>query len=138
MIKVSRQAQIGTVRKGLIDHGATHPVRRTQPRDDPGSWKDVAVELADKSLSVMPFTPYGTVIGEDDVQAIELQCTISTDCNAKVQVWHPVHGKFDVDQSQETMDILEDVTLKLIEDLEELQRSKVNAAAVTQHDDMPE
>jgi hypothetical protein len=98
MIKVSRLAQIGTVRKGLIDSGATHPVRCTQPRDEPESWKHVAVELADKSSSIMPLTPYGTVIGEDDVQAIvpfvlmisELQCTINTDSNAKVKVWHPV------------------------------------------------
>jgi hypothetical protein len=112
---------------GLIDSGATHPLRPPRPNEDVGSYRKVTVSLADGTEAKLPMTSSGVMIGlDDDVGPIvpmglltgKLGCEI-TWRGTEVQLSHPKKGNIKVHHINGCPQISRRDALDLIQELEE-------------------
>ena len=112
---------------GLIDSGATHPLRPPRPNEDVGSYRKVTVSLADGTEAKLPMTSSGVMIGlDDDVEPIvpmglltgKLGCEI-TWRGTEVQLSHPKKGNIKVHHINGCPQISRRDALDLIQELEE-------------------
>ena len=88
-------------RQGLLDSGATHPLRPMRKGEDVEGYKRVQVALADGQVSSLPISPGGAMVSADaDIEPIipmgllteKLGCS-ATWSRSQLRVVHPLRGE---------------------------------------------
>ena len=117
-------------RQGLLDSGATHPLRPSKKGEDKSTYRVVQVSLADGQVVDMPISPGGSMVSDDDdIEPIvpmgllteALGCTVSWSKD-QLQVHHPRRGKLPVDQKDGCPQLPRGVALGLIEEIEQVKK----------------
>ena len=118
-------------RTGLLDSGASHPMRSREPKDTNTSRTEVT--LAGGVTRVMEQNSSGTILVEPGSQPIvpvgaliqELGCSL-TWSGKKATLVHPLHGKIPLRVRQGCPILAETRALELIHELEEAKLAKFN------------
>lgn len=101
-------------KQGLLDSGATHPLRPSKKGEDKGSNRVVQVALADGRIVDLPISPAGSMVSdEEDIEPIipmglltdVLGCTV-TWSKDQLQVKHPARGTLPVEQKDGCLQLL--------------------------------
>ena len=117
-------------RAGLLDSGATHPLRPIKRGENKELYEKVQVALADGQTTWLPITPGGVMITEDqDIEPIipmgqltkQLDCKV-TWSRGSLEVIHPVHGKLPVDDCEGCPQVPKKVAIQLIDELEQVKK----------------
>ncbi len=112
---------------GLIDSGATHPLRPSKPYEDMSLNRPVDVVLANGDKVALTMTPTGVMVTEkEDIEPIlpmglmatSLGCEMSWN-GSKVKVLHPVRGLLPVQCDSGCPTIPRSLALELIQELED-------------------
>ena len=113
-------------KEGLLDSGATHPLRPLKEGEDQEHYKKVHVSLADGSTATLAISPGGAMISEDfDIEPIipmglladQLNCSISWS-KGRLEVEHPTWGKLPVEDRHGCPQLPRRLALQLIDELE--------------------
>ena len=136
------QAQLNALRKfrlrkicrnekaGLLDSGATHPLRPVKEGEDVNAYHKVQVSLADGQTIWLPMSPGGAMLStEEDVEPIlpmgmltdVLGCEVSW-TREGIEVRHPNHGMLPVKEVDGCPQLPRPLALRLIEELEEVKK----------------
>ena len=110
---------------GLLDSGATHPLRPAKKNEKLDHYPKVQVTLAGDQQVTMSLAPTGVIIGGPGAEPIVpmglltkvLNCKITWDGEA-LQVLHPTIGLLDVVIKEGCPMVSQDLALKLIEEIE--------------------
>jgi hypothetical protein len=113
------------VNKGLLDSGATHPLRAKRKGERLHHLPKVKVTLAGDKEIYMALTPTGVIVGEEGTEPIVpmglltavLGCEISWKPEG-LQVVHPVLGKLEVVVEAGCPMVSQSTAMKLIEEIE--------------------
>eukprot|EP00435_Cladocopium_sp_Y103_P030730 s947_g7.t1 len=112
---------------GLIDSGATHPLRPLREGENDSHYAEVEVALANGSTTRMKMSPGGAMISPNSrvepivpmgLLAEELQCTIEWK-DGNFQVLHPHRGSLPVVSSERCPQIPRQLALELIREMED-------------------
>lgn len=111
---------------GLLDSGATHPLRPRRDDEDESQLRSVEVVLADGAKKQLHMTSSGTMLSNhQDVEPIVPMGLLTTvlDCNVtwegqNVQVEHPKRGRLKVTFSNGCPTVSRKLALELIEEIE--------------------
>ena len=127
-MKVFRISQIsGGGVKGLIDSGATHPLRSEKIEEKGVKFKKVPVTLASGQVTWIKMNNYGTMLTEDpQVEPIvpmgkltqTLGCSVEWK-NGVITLCHPERGLLPVKAKDGCPQVSQELALQLIEELEE-------------------
>ena len=133
-IKVLRISRISKqdVQYGLLDSGATHPMRGRKEGEDLSSCEEVKVCLANGSQAVMKMTAKGImVVNDPEVEPIVPMSHVvqrlgytMTWSGAKMKLTHPWKSSIKVTMLNGCPQVSKQVALNLIEDLEEDEKIK--------------
>ena len=116
---------------GLLDSGATHPMRPARKDEPAHSYKKVEVTLASGKIEEMKISPKGVMVVEcDDAQNVEpivpmgmlvtkLRCQLHWS-DEGLHVWHPKRGYLDISVQNGCPQISRSLALKLIQELEQV------------------
>ena len=112
---------------GLLDSGATHPLRPVRKNEKLDHYPKVQVTLAGDQQVTMSLAPTGVIIGGPGAEPIVpmglltkvLNCKISWDGEA-LQVLHPTMGLLDVVIKEGCPMVSQDLALRLIEEIESM------------------
>jgi len=132
-----KSTSIKTDRRGLIDSGATNPVRELESEEELMTCQPVNVEVAFKEEveSVLMINEWGTVIGPQGTETILpmndmvqwLKCNVTWK-DHELTIVHPEHGDLEVEVINGTPYIDNQLCLDLIKDVE---TKKKNGAMMT-------
>ena len=112
--------------QGLIDSGATHPLRPRRPGECDTTYKRVSVTLANGETTSLQVTPGGIMVTDrHDVEPIlpmgqlvqDLQCQV-TWADGILKVTHPTRGPLPVQNRDGCPQIPRTLALDLIEEME--------------------
>ena len=126
-LRITRLAKIGGGGDvGLLDSGATHPLRPITHVEDLQRLQPVQVALADGTKASLLMTKGGTMVSTDlEVEPIvpmglltELGCSIHWK-EGNLRVWHPCRGQLPVSLVHGCPQIPRSLALQLIGELEE-------------------
>ena len=113
------------VNKGLLDSGATHPLRARRKGERLQHLPTVKVTLAGDKEIYMALTPTGVIVGEEGTEPIVPMGLLTAVLGCEVlwkpeglQVIHPVDGKIDVVVECGCPMVSQSVAMKLIEEIE--------------------
>ena len=136
------QAQLNALRKfrlrkirrndraGLLDSGATHPLRPVKEGEDVRKYHKVQVSLADGQTIWLPMSPGGAMISEEeDIEPIlpmgmlteVLGCDV-TWSKGSIQVVHPEYGRLPVEEVDGCPQLPRKIALQLIGELEDVKK----------------
>ena len=136
------QAQLNALRKfrlrkmrrndraGLLDSGATHPLRPIKEGEDIKKYHKVQVSLADGQAIWLPMSPGGAMVSEEeDIEPIlpmgmlteVLGCEV-TWSRGSIQVVHPEHGELPVEEVDGCPQMPRKLALQMIGELEEVKK----------------
>ena len=126
--------EIGGMR-GLVDSGATHPLRPMMKGEDTSDYEEKTVELAAGETYRLKVTLGGTLVAEDErIQPIIPMGMLTKDLNCQVKwsgktcaVVHPGRGRLPVVMSQGCPELPRELALSLIQELEGVNRYRVKA-----------
>ena len=126
--------EIGGMR-GLVDSGATHPLRPMMKGEDTSDYEEKTVELAAGETYRLKVTLGGTLVAEDErIQPIIPMGMLTKDLNCQVKwsgktcaVVHPGRGRLPVVMSQGCPELPRELALSLIQELEGVDRYRVKA-----------
>ena len=116
---------------GLLDSGATHPMRAVRKDEPSHSYKKVEVTLASGKVEELKISPKGVMVVEGkDAQSVEpivptgmlvtkLRCQLHWN-EEGLHVWHPKRGYLDVLVQNGCPQISRSLALKLIQELEQV------------------
>ena len=122
--KISRVAYGG--HQGLVDSGATHPLRPRNPGEAESSFRQITVTLANGESSKMHMTPGGVMISQrQDVEPIipmgqlvhQLGCSVDW-TGDHLKIFHPRRGALPVQMQQGCPQLPRKLALDLIAELE--------------------
>ena len=124
-LRLSRMEISSTL--GLLDSGATHPLRKLQTSEDPSRLRQVEVTLADGVKKLLYMTPTGVMVTlVEDVEPIVPMGLLTTvlDCSIKwkgenIIVDHPKRGRLAVDYKDGCPVVSKEVAMELISEIEE-------------------
>lgn len=124
-LRLSRMGVSSTL--GLLDSGATHPLRRLRREEDASKLKQVEVTLADGDKKMLYVTPSGVMVTEmEDVEPIVPMglLTTSLGCSVKwkgknIYVDHPKRGRLEVLYKDGCPMVSKEMALELIKEIEE-------------------
>ena len=117
-------------RQGLLDSGATHPLRPVKKGEDVESYKRVQVALADGQVTSLPISPGGAMVSADaDIEPIipmgllteKLGCSVIWS-RSQLRVVHPLRGELPVEDQDGCPQLPRQVALDLIEELEKVKK----------------
>ncbi|CAK9077059.1 unnamed protein product [Durusdinium trenchii] len=117
-------------RQGLLDSGATHPLRPVKKGEDVESYKRVQVALADGQVTNLPISPGGAMVSVDaDIEPIipmgllteKLGCSVIWS-RSQLRVVHPLRGELPVEDQDGCPQLPRQVALDLIEELEKVKK----------------
>eukprot|EP00438_Fugacium_kawagutii_P033584 Skav205234 [mRNA] locus=scaffold1794:149103:155795:- [translate_table: standard] len=126
-IKTLRLARFQGGPKGLLDSGATHPLRARQEGERMKGYKEVTVSLAGGKEIKLNINKQGVMVSKDpDIEPIVplgmlislLGCEVSWK-EEEMVVWHPVRGRLEVQVRGGCPEVEKDEALRLIEEIEE-------------------
>lgn len=111
--------------QGLLDSGATHPLRAKKPGEKIHHLPRVRVTLAGDREVQMHLTPTGVIVGDHGTEPIVpmgmltgvLQCTVTWDAEG-LKVSHPTMGMLDVKVDNGCPMVTQSTALSLIEQIE--------------------
>ena len=134
--RISKLAQSPT--HGLLDSGATHPLRGRRKGEKISHFPQVQVTLAGDKQVPMKLSPTGVIIGEPGTEPIVpmgmitelLGCKINWDSQG-LQVHHPVRGRLDVTIQDGCPVIPQTMALNLIEEIESKAVATVRSLKLT-------
>lgn len=115
---------------GLVDSGATHPLRPRRVEEDYESYYDVEVAIADGRTTRMRMSPGGCMVTErSEVEPIvpmgglvrALGCKVSWE-GEEVKITHPIRGDLPVFQRNGCPQISRKLALSLIEEMEDVNK----------------
>ena len=120
-----RVTKIEANNKGLLDSGATHPLRSREMFDDYGAMEQVMVSLATGKNVKMRMTSGGVLVTNDTVDPIvplgmlmrHLGCVFRWN-EEECRLIHPVRGDIKVEVKSGCPEITKEEALKLIAELE--------------------
>lgn len=122
--------------RGLVDSGASNPVREENYSDKQHVLTDVDIDLALGKTARMKFTPLGTVIGPKGVSPILPFNDMIRTCgvilehdDVKIRLYHPVKGYLKTYQDNNLLEIDESVCLDLIQEVEDAKRKSMSPCA---------
>ena len=116
--------------RGCLDSGTNRPVRRMSPDEEElwreGCLNEIVVELANGSLATAHENSKGTIVCEGEVQPLlpyvlaqqVLKLKLTEDEEGNVQIHHPLHGNLKTYTESGTVELDENITLQLIQELE--------------------
>ena len=125
--------------RGLVDSGATNPLRPMQDGEDVTAYEDRVVELAAGESYTLRVTPGGTLVAASGTQPIvpmgalvqSLGCRLSwTGGHCKIR--HPCRGDLPVAMNQGCPELPMHTALELIKELEEKQMAKLKSLSVNE------
>ena len=125
--------------RGLVDSGATNPLRPMQDGEDVTAYEDRVVELAAGESYTLRVTPGGTLVAASGTQPIvpmgalvqSLGCRLSwTGGHCKIR--HPCRGDLPVAMNQGCPELPMNTALELIKELEEKQMAKLRRLGVNE------
>ena len=126
--------------KGLLDSGATHPLRAKRPGENIQQLPRVNVTLADDREVSMALSPTGVIIGGESTEPIIPMGLLTKTLNCQVlwtedglRVWHPVRGSLEVKVENGCPMVNRNLALDLIEEIEE--KAKVMVKSLNWHQD---
>lgn len=131
-VRVLRLARVRSCEEdqGLLDCGATHPLRPAKMHEDVQRYKEVKIMLAGGQQMKMRMSPGGAIIGSPAAEPIvplgmlvaRLNCILQwTDDHLVLS--HPTLGQIPTDIKECCPMVSKDMALKLIEELEGLEGS---------------
>ena len=112
--------------QGLIDSGATHPLRPRRPGECDSTYKKVSVTLANGETTALQVTPGGTMVTDrHDVEPIlpmgqlvqDLGCQVNW-TDGTLNVLHPVRGLLPVQSKNGCPQLPRTLALELKEEME--------------------
>ena len=124
-LRLSRMGISSTL--GLLDSGATHPLRRLHRDEDRLRLRQVEVTLADGEKKMLYVTPTGVMVTEmEDVEPIVPMGLLTTvlGCSIKwkgenIYVDHPRRGRLDVTYKDGCPMVTKEIAMELIKEIEE-------------------
>ena len=122
--RISKLTQSQT--KGLLDSGATHPLRPRRKGERTSHFSKVTVNLAGDRQVVMHLAPSGVIIGAEGTEPI-----IPMGDEAGLQVWHPKRGRLPIQVEDGCPMVSQEIALSLIEELEEKAGGVIRALKMT-------
>ena len=134
-----RLSRMSTSRaSGLLDSGATHPLRARRRGEQVNHLPRVQVTLAGEQQVAMHLSPTGVIIGEETAEPIvpmgllanALKCSINW-CGDGLKVVHPKMGELEVVVREGCPMISHNLALKLIEEIESLAGVALRMAQVS-------
>ena len=126
---------------GLLDSGATHPLRPPIQGEDLRLLPEVTVVLAGGQEVGMKFGKGGSIVGEESTEPIVpmglltnvLKCKMVWSCDG-VKLQHPIRGNIDVQVVDGCPMVPYNVALSLIKEIEEAQWGRINLAQLKARD----
>ena len=115
-------------KEGLLDSGATHPLRPLKEGESSDQYKKVHVSLADGSTATLAISPGGAMISEDlEIEPIilmglladQLNCSISWS-KGRLEVEHPTWGKLPVEDRHGCPQVPRRFALQLMDEFEKV------------------
>ena len=124
-LRLSRMEISSTL--GLLDSGATHPLRKLHTSEDPSRLRQVEVTLADGVKKLLYMTPTGVMVTlVEDVEPIVPMGLLTTVWNCSIKwkgeniiVDHPKRGRLAVDYKDGCPVVSKEVAMELISEIEE-------------------
>ena len=116
--------------EGLLDSGATHPLRPTKKGEDCTEYQKVQVALANGQVVSLPISPGGAMVSQDeDIEPIipmgllteRLGCTVQW-AKGQLSVCHPSRGQLPVCDRDGCPQLPRKLALQLIEELENVKK----------------
>ena len=116
---------------GLLDSGATHPMRGVNKNEHYGNYKEVEVTLASGKTERMRMSPKGVMVvdgpNSHEIEPIvpmgllvkKLRCQLRWNDDG-LHVWHPKHGYLEVQEKNGCSQVSKGLALKLIRELEQV------------------
>ena len=113
--------------QGLLDSGATNPLRPLKPGEDATSYRQVEVALANGGKTQLAITRGGTLVSPDlDIEPIVpmglligvLGCKATWE-EGGITVIHPKIGRLPINQSEGCPQVTRQLALQLIEEIED-------------------
>lgn len=113
--------------KGLLDSGATHPLRPQWSSEEVGSYRRVEVTLANGKTEKLRISRGGAMIApNEEIEPIvpigllteRLGCRVFWEREG-VSVWHPVRGELEVEMIAGCPQVTRKLALELIQEIEE-------------------
>ena len=138
-MKVFRLSKMGTeTHYGLLDSGATHPLRGRWPKERLVAYPDVPVTLAGGQEVKMKLAPTGAIVSQDPrVEPIVPMGALMTQLGCKLcwtleglEVEHPSRGRLEVKMQGDCPMVPRSVALDLIHELEEKARRTFRSLGV--------
>ena len=125
--------KVSAPRKGLLDGGATHPLR-TATDDEWSSARPITVEMA-VGRQDLRATPLGTILTRDNITPIcplgllveRLGCRVDW-VAGRCRVTHPLRGLLNTNLEGNCPVVTESLCLELIEELETFQNDRMQQA----------
>ena len=122
--------------QGLVDSGATHPLRPLRLGETDNSYRKVSVTMANGEVTTLQLTPGGVMVsGRQDIEPIlpmghlvkKLGCEVSWKGDG-INIRHPMRGLLPVQNQNGCPQLPRGLALELIEELEamEIQFSSKN------------
>ena len=138
-MKVFRLSKMGTeTHYGLLDSGATHPLRGRWPKERLVAYPDVPVTLAGGQEVKMKLAPTGAIVSQDPrVEPIVPMGALMTQLGCKLcwtleglEVEHPSRGRLEVKMQGDCPMVPRSIALDLIHELEEKARRTFRSLGV--------
>ena len=141
-LKVLRLSRIEEGSYGLLDSGATNPMRGKRKGEDLSHLEEVQVTLANGSQVAMRMTSSGVMVVEDEWVEPIVPLGLLTSKLGYTATWrkgrmtlsHPTAGKVDVCMKSGCPQVSRLDALKMIKDLEEAEDPKLRASKVNQEE----
>ena len=119
--------------KGLIDSGATHPLRARKRGEKVSKMPKVSVMLAGDKIIQMHLTPTGVILGDENTEPIVpmgmltsmLQCKMVWNQEG-LRILHPKRGEIEVRLEDGCPMVPKNEALRLIEEIEGVNEVKIN------------
>ena len=137
-----RLSKIGTsTTRGLIDSGATHPLREKKKGERIEHLPKVSVTLAGDREALMSLTPTGTILGEPGTEPIVPMGKLTTVLNCSLawtaqglMIEHPELGKLEVELVDGCPMVSKETALALIDEMERTYAARLRALCVNEED----
>ena len=129
-LRLTKLKSVKAIQMGLLDSGATHPLRSLKIEDDVKEFQKVFVSLADGQKVPMPMTKSGVMISTDlEIEPIIPMGWLAKKCSItwrgeQMIVKHPVKGRIPVEVHGGCPHIEKELALQLIEEFEEAEEKE--------------